>query len=320
MISHLTLPYTIVIPFLNFPVSEISVYSLFMVMAFVAGRQEAMLELHFRRLPWQLADRLTAIGILAGLAGGRIFFLYEVRHSIGPGGDTTWFEVLTGNGGFVFYGGLLFSIGFSWLYLSLKKYPVLSVADGVAPAMALGYGIGRLGCAISGDGCFGIHSPLDIPFLTITPGPLSLVSTGGVRVYNTPLMEALLSFLFYLKTRRKIREPEPTSGTIFYLFLMWNGAIRFLVEFLRTNEPLVQILPAPDFLDRWGIRWALDPAHKDTGPVGLADFYRNWYWSGPTISQLIGLALVGAGIWFFATHARKRLEPGFQKGDVDSSI
>ena len=110
---------------------------------------------------------------------------------------------------------------------------MLEMLDAASPAAALGYGIGRLGCLISGDGDYGI--PTTLPWGMAFPN--GLVPTTD-RVHPTPLYELLVAVaLFYFLWRlgaRALREHRP-DGLVFANFLLWTGVARFLVEIIRIN-------------------------------------------------------------------------------------
>ena len=65
-------------------------------------------------------------------------------------------RVLWDNAGFAWYGGLTFGIAALVLHGLAGKIGPLRTLDLCAPAAAIGYGIGRIGCFLSGDGCYGI--------------------------------------------------------------------------------------------------------------------------------------------------------------------
>src|ERR1044072_4254713 len=92
------------------------------------------------------------IGFLAGLLGARIFHLLEYPRDFlaHPA------EMLLSRSGFTIFGGLIVgSLAAAW-YARRKRAPVALVLDAAAPALMLSYGIGRIGCQISGDGDWGI--------------------------------------------------------------------------------------------------------------------------------------------------------------------
>ena len=96
-----------------------------------------------------------------------------------------------------------------------------------APAAAVGYGVGRIGCFTSGDGDYGI--PTNLPWGVSFPH--GLVPTVQ-RVHPTPIYELiaalLIAFVLWKRGRRN-------TGEITGEYLVLSGLARFLVEFIRIN-------------------------------------------------------------------------------------
>jgi prolipoprotein diacylglyceryltransferase len=133
---------------------------------------------------------------------------------------------------------------------------MLHVVDASAPALMLAYGIGRIGCHLSGDGDWGIVNvnpkPNALSFLpdwmwsftyphnVINEG-VKIANCAGQHcavlpepVYPTPLYEAIaciLLFCFLWIIRKKITVP----GVFFSIYLLLNGIERFLIEQIRVN-------------------------------------------------------------------------------------
>ena len=104
--------------------------------------------------------------------------------------------------------------------------------DLAAPAVSVGYGVGRLGCLISGDGDYGI--PTRLPWGMSFPN--GLVPTTQ-RVHPTPIYELIVALLIaaYLWRRGAKSETTPRLGQITGEYLVLSGVARFLVEFIRIN-------------------------------------------------------------------------------------
>ena len=106
--------------------------------------------------------------------------------------------------------------------------------DLAAPAVAVGYGVGRLGCLISGDGDYGI--PTTLPWGMSFPN--GLVPTTQ-RVHPTPIYELLAALVIaaYLWRRGAKRSGSPPLplGQLTGEYLVLSGIARFLVEFIRIN-------------------------------------------------------------------------------------
>lgn len=115
----------------------------------------------------------------------------------------------------------------------LKEESALKIFDIAAPAIALGYGLGRFGCHTSGDGCYGIEtaSAFGIPY------PNGYIPTS-LSVFPTPLFESLFSIIV-MGLLLNLRKKNLKQGTIFFIYLILNGISRFLVEFIRRNPKIL---------------------------------------------------------------------------------
>jgi phosphatidylglycerol:prolipoprotein diacylglycerol transferase len=150
--------------------------------------------------------------------------------------------ILTG-AGFTWYGGFFGGVAaVSWV-VKKNKIPWLVGADIAAPALALAYGVGRIGCHFAGDGDWG--SVTDMPWgVAYTNAIVGWAdpNTGipyppGVRVHPAPIYEfigGVLVFAILWSLRKKGYAP----GTLGWLYLLLAGFARFVVEFWRIN-PLI---------------------------------------------------------------------------------
>ncbi len=177
------------------------------------------------------ADAEAIIGItgLAGLAGSRLYHLLESPREFFADPWPQLFSTM----GFAFFGAVIG--GFIALVLLARRFhiPILLMLDVASPAAALGYGIGRIGCLISGDGDYGI--PTSLPWGMSFPN--GIVPTTE-RVHPTPIYEFLVALIiFWILWRlgaRGLKTYVP-NGIIFAAYLVLTGVARFLVEMIRIN-------------------------------------------------------------------------------------
>ncbi len=108
----------------------------------------------------------------------------------------------------------------------------LRLLDLAAPALAIGYAIGRVGCQLSGDGDYG--EPWDGPWAMAYPdGTVPTdVPVHPTPIYETVTMGIVAIVLWHLRNRFQ-------PGVLFAVYLFLAGLERFLVEFVRRNEPVV---------------------------------------------------------------------------------
>src|ERR1700722_5700651 len=176
------------------------------------------------------ADAENIIGTtgLAGLLGARLYHLLESPSEFFAHPLPLLFSTM----GFAWFGAVIG--GFVALVLLARHYQmkILLMLDIASPAAAIGYGVGRIGCLISGDGDYG--TPTSLPWGMSFPN--GLVPTTD-RVHPTPIYEFLVALLIaaYL-WRRGARTDAPLPlGQLTGEYLVLSGVARFLVEFIRIN-------------------------------------------------------------------------------------
>jgi phosphatidylglycerol---prolipoprotein diacylglyceryl transferase len=177
------------------------------------------------------ADAEAIIGItgLSGLVGSRLYHLLESPAEFFADPWPQLFSTM----GFAFVGAIIG--GFLALLLLAKRFRMspLLMLDAASPAAALGYGIGRIGCLISGDGDYGI--PTTLPWGMSFPN--GIVPTTE-RVHPTPIYEflaaILIAWILWRLGARALKTHAP-NGLVFAAYLVLTGIARFLVEIIRIN-------------------------------------------------------------------------------------
>ncbi len=186
----------------------------------------------FRRLGWD-PDRAWNIVFTAtvlGFAGGKLYYLAENANNLTPHDF--------GSSGFTWYGGLMAGVATAVVMCRRAKLP-LGVFAGIAAApLSLAYGIGRIGCFLSGDGTYG--KPSDVPWAMAFPeGTMpTLVPVHPTALYESAFAFALAGLLWWARTRT-----APLA--VFGLYAALSGTARFLVEELRINDEMLLGLTAP---------------------------------------------------------------------------
>lgn len=180
---------------------------------------------------------VVAYVTVAGVVGSKLWHVLEepallIQH---PAAE------LFDRAGFAWFGGLVAGIlVLFWAGRRAKvrgRFSGLAMLDLAAPAASIGYGVGRLGCLLSGDGDYGI--PTNLPWGMSFPH--GLVPTTQ-RVQPTPIYELIVALLiaWYLWKRGRARGHGALLpvGLITAEYLIFTGAARFLVEFIRINPKL----------------------------------------------------------------------------------
>lgn len=210
-----------------FHIGELAVPS-FWAMAFLAFIVALLVirrDMAERGWPERHAYDFVLWAYVGGWVGARLFII-----------PTGWdyfvddpFRFLISSSGWVWYGGVIGGAVAVLAWAHRTGLPLLTVGDIAAPALAIGLAVGRLGCQLAGDGDYGI--PTDLPWGMAYPD--GVVPTTE-RVHPTPLYElAAYSVLFVFLWRLRGRGLPP--GHLLGHYLLWSGAARFAVEFVRRN-------------------------------------------------------------------------------------
>jgi phosphatidylglycerol:prolipoprotein diacylglycerol transferase len=170
---------------------------------------------------------------LAGVAGAKLLMVIaDFRNYAEHPGDLFTLATLQAAG--VFYGGLLGAMLTGWLYMRVRKLPVWRTMDVFAPAIALGHGIGRLGCFSAGC-CWGVESRLPWAVTFSSPEAARFGTPLGVPLHPTQLYEAFGEFAIFGYLLWRWRKPHG-DGQIIGLYLALYAALRFFVEFVRYQQ------------------------------------------------------------------------------------
>lgn len=172
---------------------------------------------------------IVAITVVAGIVGAKLWHVLDTPSDFREMG---W-RVLYDSAGFAWYGGLVFGISALVFQGWWAKIGALRTLDLAAPAAAIGYGVGRIGCFLSGDGCYGI--PTSLPWGMSFPNG---IDPTVVRVHPTPLYEMAAGLVIGWWLWRRGGKPHAT-GAILGQYLLLSGIARFLVEFIRRNPKVI---------------------------------------------------------------------------------
>ncbi|MEO6036780.1 MAG: prolipoprotein diacylglyceryl transferase family protein, partial [Saprospiraceae bacterium] len=171
-------------------------------------------------------------------------------------------RVLLSGGGLAFFGGLILGFIAVVSYMYRQKIPFLPTADAVAPALTAGYGVGRIGCQLSGDGDWGLVSGPKPATLSWLPDwmwgftyphnvlkdpdtlPVPSVPIEGCHweyclqlsqpVFPTPFYEVVMMigvFGILWALRKRISPP----GLLFFIYIGLIAIERFAIEKIRVN-------------------------------------------------------------------------------------
>jgi phosphatidylglycerol---prolipoprotein diacylglyceryl transferase len=215
---------------------SIKTFGVMFALAFLACGMVAARRLRELHRPVDWSYEIVFAALLGGVVGARAYYVVqnysEVKHDL--------FKSMLSGSGLVWYGGAIGGAIAVLAWMRWRDALELRMFDMCATALALGYGLGRIGCQISGDGDYGIRSSL--PWAMGYPHG-TLPTPPGVRVQPTPIYETvtmcLLAYVLW-QLRDRVR-----PGVVFALYLVGSGLERFLVEFIRRNKEVLAGLTAP---------------------------------------------------------------------------
>jgi phosphatidylglycerol---prolipoprotein diacylglyceryl transferase len=225
------------IPFLHIGPLTIPTYGLMVACAMIVSYYVLRADMARRKLATDseaAAETFIAIPCLAGIVGAKLYHVLETPADLFA---DPWHQIFS-QFGFAWFGGLIAGFAaFVWL-ARRYKIPLLEMLDAGSPAAALGYGIGRIGCLLSGDGDYGI--PTSLPWGMSFPN--GLVPTTD-RVHPTPIYELIaacvIAWILWRIGGRGIAASKSgtvrSGGRVFAAYLILTGIARFLVEIIRIN-------------------------------------------------------------------------------------
>ncbi len=206
-------------------------YGVMIAVGFFIGMVLAQKEAARKGIKSEVINDLFFYLLLTGILGARIYYylFYDPDFFKKP-----WLILAFWQGGLTIHGavigGLIAGIGYShW-----KRVSFWQLADSLAPSIALGQSLGRVGCFLNGC-CYG--EPTTLPWGVRYTSLLSLVPDNllGERLHPTQLYESLLCLVLF-SVLWKTRKKETFEGRLFLFYLLFYSLIRFMIEFLRADS------------------------------------------------------------------------------------
>ena len=198
---------------------------------------------------------VVVVVLITGVIGSKLWHelqspaeLRAAMHGIFLPGRGHAGEVLAGllewlRSGFAWFGGLLAGIAML-LWQGSEARPNglrgwragIRMLDLAAPAAAVGYGIGRIGCLTSGDGDYGRNTS---SWIGVHMARNALVPPNPVTsaVLPTPVFELAIAACIGWALWRLGRKARPL-GWLTGVYLLLSGCARFCIEFYRINPKI----------------------------------------------------------------------------------
>lgn len=170
---------------------------------------------------------INIIALVTGIIGARILYVvlnfsYYMHSPL---------EVLDlSRGGLVWYGGFLAACISILVYTRYAGYNFWSLIDLMMPYVALAQAFGRIGCFLNGC-CYGIEASAAYPLKVLYPG--EYIPRHPTQLYSAIALFTLFVILKAWQERRRF------PGEIFLGYCMLYSAERFMMEFLRGDNPRI---------------------------------------------------------------------------------
>ncbi len=221
-------------PFIHLGSVTLGTYGTMVAVALAVAFLLLHADLRRRRLNAS-AEKIIAITALVGIIGAKLYHLLESPREFFANPE----PLLLSSIGYAWFGALIG--GFIAFLLLARHYriKILVSLDAASPAAAAGYGIGRIGCLLSGDGDYG--KPTSLPWGMSFPH--GVVPTTA-RVHPTPIYELLgalvIAWVLWRIGSRAVSSDGAIgavrpAGEVFAWYLILTGVARFLVELIRIN-------------------------------------------------------------------------------------
>jgi phosphatidylglycerol:prolipoprotein diacylglycerol transferase len=210
-----------------FEIGPLKVYSfgLMVLLAFAGGAALVLRELKRRGLKPDHLEGYPMVALLSGVAGAKLYWVF-----------TSWDAFIADPigslaAGFTWYGGLMGGAIAVLVMARIRGQSLWSLCDAFGPGLAAAYGIGRIGCQLSGDGDYG--PPSDLPWAMAYPK--GMVPTD-VPVHPTPVYEVLMMIpVVAILWRLRLQDRSP--GWLFGAYLALVGVERWISELFRVRYP-----------------------------------------------------------------------------------
>jgi phosphatidylglycerol:prolipoprotein diacylglycerol transferase len=208
-------------------------YGVLLAAAYLAGLQLAVVRARKAGLDGAKVMDFGIYLIIAALVGAKLalvivdFSYYRANPK----------EILSlARAGGVFYGGLIAALAVGLLLVKRYKLPVWKTSDLIAPGIALGHVIGRLGCLLAGC-CFG--RPTTMPWAITFHDPQAALNVGtplDVPLHPTQLYDAGAELIILIALVATEKKGRPFAGRTFWLYMLLYAISRYIIEIYRGDD------------------------------------------------------------------------------------
>lgn len=168
-----------------------------------------------------ISTDVSLFSVLIGVLGARLYYVifeweYYSQHL------NEIFAIR--NGGLAIYGGIIAGGITVYIFCRRKKVNFLTLADCVAPGLALAQAIGRWGNYINGEAHGGVTN---VPWAILV---------DGERVHPTFFYESIVNFSIFLFLYFYLSKRQKFDGQLISIYMIVYGIARFFIEGMRTDS------------------------------------------------------------------------------------
>ncbi len=169
---------------------------------------------------------LVLVLVVAGVIGSRLAYILVYEWATFITNPLSFFSLGTGGiAGLIWYGGLVGGAIPFFIYIYKNDWSFWRVADMLAPYIALGYALVRIGCFLNGC-CYGdiTNSVCGVVFPYV-----DAFARHPTQLYSSLINVVLFGFLIWFYPRRRF------AGQVFIYYLIGYSVYRFIIEFFRES-------------------------------------------------------------------------------------
>lgn len=229
----------------------ITSFGLMMFLSFLSAAWITGAQLKRYGMRSDLAWDMLAWVAVGGILGAKLYYLALNMDAV----MEAPLRQLFSRGGLVWYGGLIGGVTAYYLQVRKRKLPMATMYDATAPALALAYAVGRMGCFLVGDdygrytdSSIGIAFPNGAPPSTAgylrSNGdfvPAQFADNAIVPVHPTQLYEVGLALLMFALLWQLGKNRNFRVGQLFAVYLCLYAVERFAIEFVRTKSDIISL-------------------------------------------------------------------------------
>lgn len=221
-----------------FPDIRINSYGAMLTLGFLAGTITAVQLGKRRGIAGENIIDMGLIILIGAIFGARLVYVMITKDINGVHPHIIDGEILRqGMGGLSFHGGLIGGVMAAGIYVWINKLNFWRVADTMAPGLAIGYAITRIGCFLNGC-CYGrpapewLHSPFAVTFPAFA-GRAPIIHVYASQLYAMAMGLVMFGILLLLARGKSMGR----AGRLLMVLLVLEGVERFVMEIFREPDP-----------------------------------------------------------------------------------